>query len=142
MTTWEAHGSLDDSLAFLRLVVDWYEAGNGGPWGIVVRADGRLIGTIGLHVTFAHARADLGYAISRDVWGEGYTTEAGRAVLRWGFEELGLNRIQAFCVPENHASERVMQKLGLTYEGTLHEWMFVKGQFDDLKMYAVLRRDA
>src|SRR5438093_12140577 len=91
-TTWEAHQSMGDSQVFLRQVQYWYDSGAPGPWGIVLKSAGRLIGTIGLTVTRHHFRAELGYAVGRPWWGQGLTTEAARAVIHYGFDELGLNR--------------------------------------------------
>jgi ribosomal-protein-alanine N-acetyltransferase len=68
-------------------------------------------------------------------------TEAARAAVDFGFRVMGLNRVEARCVPENTASARVMQKCGMTYEGTLREMDFRKGTFDDMLMYAILRRE-
>jgi [ribosomal protein S5]-alanine N-acetyltransferase len=68
-----------------------------------------------------HARAELGYVLSREHWGKGLMPEAVRAVIRFGFGRMELNRIQARCVAENTASARVMEKAGMTYEGTLRE---------------------
>ena len=62
-------------------------------------------------------------------------------MLRFGFEVVGLNRIYAFCHVENAASERVMQKAGLRYEGTLREVVLEKGRFASRKLYAILRRE-
>jgi len=63
------------------------------------------------------------------------------ALLHFGFEELGLNRMEARCMPVNVASERVVQKLGMQFEGVLREYLRVKGQFCDLKVYSLLKRD-
>ena len=54
---------------------------------------------------------------------------------------MKLNRVQASCIPENVASLRVMEKIGMKYEGILREYMFAKGRYDDLKMYSILRRE-
>ncbi len=141
LTTWESHATIDDSREFLERVMSWYADGFGGPWGIVLKADDRLIGTCGLAITPQHVRAELGYAIGRPWWGQGLMTEAVLEVIRFGFEELGLNRIEARCVPPNIGSARVMEKAGMTYEGTIREQVYVKGSFDDLKMYSILRRE-
>ena len=68
-------------------------------------------------------------------------TEAVRAILRFGFEEMKLNRISAALDPENHASAHVLEKVGMTHEGTAREEYFIDGQFSDTKMYAILRRE-
>jgi ribosomal-protein-alanine N-acetyltransferase len=140
-TTWEAHRTLDDSREYLNRVMSWYDDGFGGPWGLELKSTGQLIGTCGMALTPQHARGELGYAIGRAWWGQGLTTEAVVESIRYGFEELGLNRIEARCLPHNIGSARVMEKAGMTYEGTIREQVFYKGSFDDLKLYSILRRE-
>lgn len=141
-TTWEAHGSRDDSRAFVEAQVKAYEDDQIAPWAMVLRETGRVVGTTGF-VAWApqHARAELGYAMGRSYWGRGLMTEAVRAVVACGFTQMGLNRIEARCIPENRASARVMEKVGMRYEGLLREVMYTKGRFVDLCLYAILRRD-
>jgi ribosomal-protein-alanine N-acetyltransferase len=138
-TTWEPHASLADTRAFIRFARNHYAAGEPGPWGLVLRADERVIGTCGLALAAHHCRGELGYALARDCWGQGLATEAAAAVVRYGFEALRLHRVEARCLVDNHASERVMQKLGMTYEGTLRDCNLIKGEFVTLKVYSVLR---
>jgi len=88
-----------------------------------------------------YARASLGYAIAREYWGRGLTTEAVRAAIAFGFDHLSLNRIEARCIAENTASERVMRKAGMSYEGTLRDYVFRKGAYRDYKVYSTLRRE-
>lgn len=140
-TTWEAHRTLDDSREFLGRVMSWYADGFGGPWGLELKATGQLIGTCGMAITPQHGRAELGYALGRAWWGQGLMTECVVEVIRYGFENLGLNRIEARCIPPNIGSARVMEKAGMTYEGTIREQIYYKGSFDDLKMYSILRRE-
>jgi [ribosomal protein S5]-alanine N-acetyltransferase len=140
-TTWEAHRTLDDSREFLGRVMNWYADGFGGPWGLELKATGQLIGTCGMAITPHHGRAELGYALGRAWWGQGLMTEVVIEVIRYGFEELGLNRIEARCIPPNIGSARVMEKSGMTYEGTIREQVYYKGSFDDLKMFSILKRE-
>ncbi len=141
-TTWEAHQTIEDSRRFLESVAEQYATGQVSPWGVVHRGDGKVIGTCGfMWWRPRHARAEIAYAIGRRYWNQGLTTEAVREVIRFGFERMRLNRIEARCMPENAASERVMQKAGMSFEGILRESMFVKERFDDLKLYAILHRE-
>ena len=80
--------------------------GDFGGWGIVLKDDGAFIGTCGVDVGYApeHARAELGYVLSREHWGKGLMPEAARAVIRFGFERMSLNRVEARCIAENTAS--------------------------------------
>jgi ribosomal-protein-alanine N-acetyltransferase len=137
-TTWEAHQTLDDSREFIGRVQRWYADGFGGPWGLELKETGRLIGTCGMAITPHHSRAELGYALGRRWWGHGLMTEAVLEALRYGFNDVGLNRIEARCIPANIGSARVMEKAGMTYEGTLREQFYAKGSFVDLKMYSIL----
>lgn len=141
-TSWPAHRTVADAEAFLERVVPRYGTPAGLSWGIVRRGEDRLIGTIGLgDWQPQHARAEVMFALARPHWGRGYMPEAARAVLVYGFMALGLNRVLGMCVVANAASARVMEKVGLRYEGTLREYTYFKGQYDDLKVYAILRAD-
>ena len=139
----ETHRSVEDSEAFLRLAVEGYERGDFGGWGIVLKDSGAFVGTCGVDVNYApeHARAELGYVLSREHWGRGLMPEAVKAVIRFGFGRMGLNRLEARCIAENVASARVMEKAGMTYEGTLREHEFIKGSYRDMKLYSILRRE-
>ncbi len=88
-----------------------------------------------------HARAELGYVLSREHWGKGLTPEAVRAVSRFGFGRMKLNRVEARCIAENTASARVMEKAEMAYEGTLRKREFIKGAYRDMKLYSILRRE-
>lgn len=141
-TTWEPHRSIEDSRRFLQLVVDDYEHGDCGSWGVVLKADDRFIGTAGyLWWNRDMARAEIGYSMARDQWGRGLMTEAVSAIIQFGFERMGLNRIEARCDSLNVGSARVMEKCGMVHEGTLREYFKVDGDFRDLQLYAILRRE-
>ena len=140
---WEAHRSLRDTENFLRFVQERYSRGDPAGWGIVESESGKFIGTCGLQESWRpeHARAEIGYVLSRERWGRGLMTEAVSAVLDAAFERLGLNRIEARCIGGNDASVRVLEKVGMSYEGTSRSSHFVKGEFRDLHHYAVLREE-
>ena len=100
-----------------------------------------LIGAIGLRMEPAHRRAELGYWIALPFWNNGYASEAAQAVIDYGFTTLGLNRIQATHMVRNPASGRVMQKVGMRYEGLHRQYVMKNGRFEDLARYAILRDD-
>lgn len=139
--TWEAHETLADSEAFMEFLFAQYEKGVRGAWAIVWKEEDRVIGTIDLAWNPKHYSAELAYVLSREYWRKGIGTEAAKAVLRFGFEELGLERIYARCHPDNTASYRLMEKIGMTYEGTLRKSMQRKGKQEDLKMYSILKEE-
>ena len=110
-------------------------------FAIVRTSDAALLGGIALHVEAAHRRGELGYWLGVPYWGQGYMSEAARRVAAFGFEKVGLNRLQATYLPRNPASGRVMEKVGMTYEGTLREYAFKGDTPEDVTMYAMLRAD-
>jgi [ribosomal protein S5]-alanine N-acetyltransferase len=137
---WDTHRTVADSRAFLDLTVEGYASGEGRDWGIVYKGDLRFVGTCGfVNVSREDARAELGYVLSKRYWGRGLAPEAVRAVIRFGFERVGLNRIEARCISENAASARVMEKAGMNYEGTLRQREFIKGEYRDMRHYSILR---
>lgn len=104
-----------------------------------VTLDGALAGAVGLVLERAHRRAEMGWWIGVPYWRRGLATEAARAALDWGFESLGLHKVLARHVPENPASERVMEKLGMTREGVQRQHVLKNGRFRDLVAWAILR---
>jgi RimJ/RimL family protein N-acetyltransferase len=104
--------------------------------------DGRLIGEVSLiWRSFADQQAEVGYIFHPDVHGQGYASEAARALLAFGFEVMGLHRIYARCDARNDASARVMKRLGMTQEAHFREHMQVKGRWDEELICAILDRE-
>jgi ribosomal-protein-alanine N-acetyltransferase len=101
--------------------------------------NGFLIGGIGLHdINQTHENAEMGYWIGKLYWSHGYCTEAAGAVVKYGFEILGLNRIYASHFTRNPASGRVMQKIGMKHEGHLRQDKKRWGVFEDFEIYGIL----
>lgn len=117
-----------------------FESGN-FRFAITLRASDTLCGGIALWSDEGNQHAELGYWLGVPFWGRGYCTEAARAVVDYGFEVLHLNRMFATPFARNPASARVMQKVGMTHEGTLRQHFFKWGEFVDAEYYALLRHD-
>lgn len=117
---WKPHESVEESRALLEA---WVREENDLLWAITEKGNDFPIGSVGLHVDQRRPRVqnyrELGYVLSRESWGKGIMTEAARAVLAWGFEELGLALISCGHFTFNDRSRRVIEKCGFTYEGTL-----------------------
>lgn len=131
--------SLAESEQDIRQVLRDYETGRYAAWAIV--HDLKMIGRIGFSYFAFDARAEVGYALNRDYWGQGYASEALQAVLAFGFNVLNLNRIQAIVLPENSASIRILEKVGMTREGLLREYAKTGETFLDVYQYAILKRE-
>lgn len=97
-----------------------------------------------LHLEFLHTETrewEIGWFVRRDCWGQGYATEAARAMLDYAFKELHAHRIMAFCHVANARSVRVMEKLGMQRDGLLREARCWHGTFVDEYVYAILERE-
>ena len=108
-------------------------------FAITLARSGRLIGSIRLQIDRANARGELGFWIGKPFWGQGYATEAVRAVIGYGFSDLGLHRIYGMHFSRNPASGRVMEKCGMVHEAHLREHVRKWGVFEDADIRAVLR---
>ena len=110
------------------------------PFAFVQTADNLVIGFGGLYWTKGPERwqAELGYTLHRGYWGKGFASEAGEALLRFGFTELRLHRVFAECHPANVGSARVMERLGMRYEGCLREIEWSGTGWWDMLHYAIL----
>jgi ribosomal-protein-alanine N-acetyltransferase len=109
------------------------------PYAVERLAGGRVIGSVELSLTsLDHRRAEMGYVLAREAWGRGYATEAAQALVAYGFGPLGLHRIAATCDPDNTASARVLQKIGMTYEGRLRAYFQIRGEWRDRLMWSAI----
>ncbi len=118
-----------------------YERGELVNFAIVRRADNALMGAIGLRITPQYVHAELGYWLGKPYWNAGYCTEVAHAVVAYGFEVLGLHRLHASHMTRNPASGRVMQKIGMRYEGCSHQHVIKWGVFEDLAIYGILQSE-
>ncbi len=111
-------------------------------WGIERKADGHLIGTCGyFRWDWQHHRAEIGYDLCPDAWGQGLMPEALRALVRYGFDEMDLNRIEATTHIENQRSQHVLRKLGFQREGLLREYYYRDGIYNDQVQFSLLKRE-
>jgi ribosomal-protein-alanine N-acetyltransferase len=117
------------------------EHGDDFTFAVTRKADGLFMGACGVHRIPEHQRAEIGYWLGKPHWGQGYMSEAARRVIQFGFEELGLNRIYAGYFTRNPASRRVMEKAGMTYEGTYRQNVLKWGDFVDVGACAILRSE-
>jgi RimJ/RimL family protein N-acetyltransferase len=132
---------LEQSRQAIAATMAAYADGSGLRFGIELLATGELIGNASLHHFFEqNRRCEIGYALGSQYWGQGYATEALRALIRHGFDGLDLNRIEADIDPRNIGSARVLEKLGFRKEGYMPERWIVFGEMADTVNYGLLRR--
>ncbi len=107
--------------------------------GVVLKSSGQLIGNCGIRMDSPGAHeADIGYELSPEHWGKGYATEAARAIVAFGFTELGVHCIWSWCVADNVGSAQVLEKVGMQREGRLRDKEYYKGRWWDQLLFAIL----
>ncbi|KAJ4457103.1 putative GNAT family N-acetyltransferase [Paratrimastix pyriformis] len=116
-------------------------AGKSVTWAIRLTGTGTLMGCIDLTINKENDNAEVGYWLGVPYWNHGYITEAARAVIQFGFEYFGLKRIHARHMSINPSSGRVMQKVGMTREGTLRRCYKKDGIYHDIVIYGILRSE-
>ena len=139
---WSPHASLSFTKEYLRYIERRYALGDFYDWAIVERESGKMIGTCGFAaIDIPNSSAELGYVLNPEYRGKELAVEAAREVVRFGFETLGLHRIEARFMVGNEASQRVMEKLGMSPEGFARDSVFVKGKYITVGKYAILSGD-
>lgn len=136
--TWKSHKSLDDTVSYLQnFVIPDYQNEKTYRWAIVLKETNEVIGCIDVvRYDETKQRAELGWVLDDSHWGKGIMPEAGKIVLDYLVKE-GFKRIQAFHDIENPKSGRVMEKIGMQYEGTLKKYAHSNDkQLIDVKLYA------
>ncbi len=140
--TWSPHASLDETREYLTYIGQRYRTGDFYDWSLICAADGHMIGTCGFTSFNCPAdSAEIGYVLNPAYQGQGLATEAVRRVLAFGFEELNLHRIEARFMEGNDASRRLMERVGMSFEGYARESMRVKGKYRTIGTCAILRHE-
>ena len=121
--SWRPHANVSETESFLELVETWWEEGREYTWAIETLDTSNLIGSIGIR-NMGSTR-QVGYVLARPYWGQGFMTEALVRVIEIAMETPEVFRFEGFCTVENLASARVMEKAGMTYEGTLRRFAVV-----------------
>ncbi len=108
-------------------------------FAVTLKTTEQLIGNCGVRMKSADAHeGDIGYELDPQHWGQGYATEAARKIVQFGFTRFRLHRIWSWCVADNVASARVLEKVGMRQEGRLRENEYFKGRWWDTLVYAIL----
>jgi ribosomal-protein-alanine N-acetyltransferase len=117
----------------IAAMIERYERTGIGVWPVVLKADGAVIGACGLQPLPGSSDIEIGYLLDKPHWGQGYAIEAASAVLEWGFNQHGLQRITAVVSPENPRSIAVIYKLGMRFERVVRAYQH------DLLKYAIAK---
>jgi ribosomal-protein-alanine N-acetyltransferase len=137
------HRTLEETVAFIREERELYKHKQEVIWAMKLKASRRIVGSVSVqHWNRYHRRAEIGYELARDCWGQGLAGEAIREVLSFGFDRMGLNRIEIRTSTANLRSLRLAERLGFTREGTLRKRILEDdGHFYDGAVFGLLRSE-
>lgn len=134
---WKPHETIVETREYLAQTIS-----DDDTWALVLKAENRVIGSVGLHATKVDTVRELGYVMHPDCWGFGYMTEAVKAVLAFAFGELNLSAVRVFHNPDNTRSRGVIQRAGFQYEGMLRRSHQVyDGSVRDSCCYSMTREE-
>lgn len=138
--TWFPHPDPVYTRDYLEYLGTRYRVGDFFDWAITLKESGKMIGTCGFtSFDYANDSAEMGYVLNPEYRGRGIVPEALQAIMKFGFDNLGLHRAEAKFIEGNDASRRVMEKVGMSFEGIRREGMLIKGKYKNIGVCAVLR---
>ena len=134
--------TLDQADEILQDFIEGFKQGKNLFWAVEIKKDHAFAGTVCFEsIEWRDLRGEIGYDLSKAHWGQGLMTEALRAVIDYGFECLGLNRIDGYVDVENTRSINVLRRLNFTEEGVLRQYSWVKGQYRDEVVCSLLKQE-
>lgn len=135
--------TIEETREFLRSRADKSQGDEWYSFGVFDRNDGgRFLGGVGLNfINRVHQFGNLGYWVRTSAAGKGVASKASRLVARFGFEELGLHRIEILAAVSNIASQRVAEKIGAAHEGVLRNRLLLRGEPQDAVMFSLVPED-
>ena len=139
---WREHESISFTRDYLVYVGRRYALGDFYDWAIIDRESRKMIGTCGFtKIDTANNSAEIGYVLNPDFHRRGFGSEAVKRILKFGFEELKLNRIEARFMQGNEASLALMRSVGMTFEGYMRDLVLAKGSYRTVGVSSILRSE-
>lgn len=132
------HKTMEETHQLLQTMDELYESEEGINWGISLRGDTKLIGTIGYYrMKKEYFRAEIGYLLHPDHWRKGIMSEAMQAVIDYGFKKMKAHTIIADINPNNAASMMILEKNGFVKEAYFRDSYYINGRFEDAAIYTL-----
>jgi ribosomal-protein-alanine N-acetyltransferase len=138
----EPHKTIEESQELITALDRWYAQREGIRWGVTLRGADEVIGSCGFFLfDEGFHRAEMGYELRRAYWRQGIMREALTAIITYGFNTMGLQRIEALVNQDNEASAALLLALGFTHEGTLRQRFWLRDRFWDDLYFGLLRAE-
>lgn len=136
------YSTKEEVKGLLDIYIGSYEKADYYRWAVIEKKSGRCIGQIAYFLVDSKNHfAEIEYCIGSEFQRKGYATEAAKAVIKYGFDKINLHKVQICTRTLNKASQRVIEKCGFTYEGTLRDYFYVNGEYIGRLFYSMLRNE-
>lgn len=134
--------NLEEAKTELRYWINVYNYNDGIYFAIARKSDNKMIGSVGISgVNRHHNRIEASYDLAKEYWNKGIMSKALRALVEHAFKNMGFNRIEAYALPDNKGSWRVLEKAGFKFEGNLRQHRYHRGEYLDIRIYSILKED-
>ncbi len=134
--------TVEEARTELRYWINVFSYNDGIYFAIARKSDNKMIGSVGVSgVNRIHNRIEASYDLAKEYWNKGIMSTALNAMLKYVFAEFKFNRIEAFAMPDNIGSYRVLEKCGFAFEGNLRQHRFHQGKYVDIGIYSILYQD-
>jgi ribosomal-protein-alanine N-acetyltransferase len=134
--------NLEEAKAELRYWINVYDYDDGIYFAIARKSDNKMIGSVGISsANRYHNRIEASYDLAKEYWNKGIMSKALRATVEYAIKNMGFNRIEAYALPDNEPSWRVLEKVGFKFEGNLRQHRYHNGKYLDIRIYSILRQD-
>ncbi len=134
--------TVEEARSEIRYWINVFSYNDGLYFAIARKSDNKMIGSVGVSgVNRSHNRIEASYDLAKEYWGQGIMTKALKVVLKYAFSELKFNRIEAYAMPDNIGSQRVLEKCGFAFEGILRQHRFHNGKYVDIGIYSIIYQD-
>ncbi|WP_338447984.1 GNAT family protein [Niallia oryzisoli] len=138
----ETFTTVEEAITMIDLLNKFAAKKQANRYTIITMKNDEIIGSCGFnYFDYDNAKAEVGYDLGKEYWGRGFASEVVMTLLRYGFQELHLNRIEAKVAPKNERSIKLLERLGFSYEGLLRQSEKTKDGFIDVMLYSILKQD-
>lgn len=139
-TLWDTHESIRETEKHIAETMEKYKNGNHYDWAVELKTTRSMIGTCGIPLfDLKNRHGEAGYVLAKEHWNRGYGTELLKCLIDFAFNDLDLLCLSARCCAKNLASERIMIKAGMTFEGLLKKRVICRGIHHDMKSYSICK---
>ena len=138
----EPYKNIEEAEEEINWFISLFKEDKGARWVIADKNTNKYVGDVGIYdYSRQHNKAEIGFKLKKEYWKKGIMTQCIEEVLNYSFFDKNCNRVQAIVDPRNIGCKKILEKSGFKFEGLLREYEFEYGEYVDLQMYSILKRE-